>query len=76
MRHLSAAATARFAAMVLGEALDTSKSLIYIPWRDAGLSCSLSEAHASGVGFRASGGLAVTYLAYLDQFGHIAAVRQ
>ncbi len=35
------------------------------------MSCSLSEAHAFGVGFRVSGGRAVTYLAYLDEFGHI-----
>ena len=32
---------------------------------------SLSEAHAFGVGFRVSGGRAATYLAYLDEFGHI-----
>lgn len=33
--------------------------------------CPLSEAHANSVGFRASEGSDLTYIAYLDEFGHI-----
>jgi len=33
--------------------------------------CPLSEAHATSVGFRVSGGPQLTYIAYLDEFGHI-----